>query len=118
MTDYVEEKRDVARQAFFQWMSDGKPRCGCPYEQMYKTRIAFKHFLRHCQRNLIQFVFSSRLEAHATQTKRLYTHTIIKYNTIGSNQAQFKADACANSLKVAGEWLSIKVTARTTVDAR
>ena len=63
--DYAKEKHDLARQAFVQWVYDGKPRCGTSYECMYRTRLAFKYALRFCQRN----------------------------------EAQLKADACANSLK-------------------
>jgi len=50
-SDYVEDKHDAARHAFLDWVADGKPRCGFSYQNMYKTRSAFKHALRFCRRH-------------------------------------------------------------------
>ena len=57
--DYVEEKHDIARQAFLQWCHDGKPRLGPGYLHMYRSRAAFKQALRFCKRN------KERLQADA-----------------------------------------------------
>ena len=50
-TDYVDEKHDIARQAFLHWCRDGKPRYGPGYVHMYRSRAAFKQALRYCKRN-------------------------------------------------------------------
>ena len=53
-SDYVQDKHETARQAFLEWMCDGKPRCGWSYENMYKTKSVFKHALRYCKRIELQ----------------------------------------------------------------
>ena len=57
--DYVDEKHDIARQAFLHWCHDGKPRYGPSYAHMYRSRAAFKQALRFCKRN------KERLQADA-----------------------------------------------------
>ena len=48
---YVKDKHEVAREAFLEWCSSGKPRNGAVYEAMYKSRLQFKYELRSCKRN-------------------------------------------------------------------
>ena len=55
----MEEKHDIARQAFLQWCHNGKPRFGPGYVLMYRSRAAFKQALRFCKRN------KERLQANA-----------------------------------------------------
>ena len=51
---FVQEKHDMARQAFLAWVDIGKPRQGMHHEAMCRTRSSFKLALRHCKNNLDQ----------------------------------------------------------------
>ena len=48
-SDYVSDRHDSARCAFYEWVINGKPRSGWLYMNMYKTRAAFKQALRYCK---------------------------------------------------------------------
>ena len=50
-TEYVQEKHDLSRQAFIEWVSVGKPRHGHEIISMRKTRAAFKLALRYCRQH-------------------------------------------------------------------
>jgi len=50
-SNYVSDKHDAARHAFRAWTSNGKPRSGWLYTNMYKTRALFKQALRYCRRH-------------------------------------------------------------------
>ena len=47
----VAEKHDISRQAFLDWVHEGKPRCGPSYQHMYTSRASFKQALRYCKRH-------------------------------------------------------------------
>jgi hypothetical protein len=48
-TDDVQEKHNLSRQAFIDWVSAGKPRQGHAVIGMRKTRAAFKLAIRYCR---------------------------------------------------------------------
>ena len=44
---YVKEKHDVAREAYINWASYGKPKIGTLFENMKRSRALFKLALRY-----------------------------------------------------------------------
>jgi hypothetical protein len=49
--DIVSDKHDASRQAFMDWVYDGKPRMGHVYEAMKRARAQFKLAVRYCKNN-------------------------------------------------------------------
>ena len=93
---YVTEKHDVARHAFFDWLSDGKPRCGPSFQLMLKSRAAFKQALRFCKRHKVQ------LQAYALA----YSYKNSDSNQFGkkiSDISNSKATAHVNKIGDIGE---------------
>jgi len=48
---YVKEKHDIAREAYLDWTRHGKPKMGILFDNMKRTRGAFKLALRYCKRH-------------------------------------------------------------------
>jgi len=51
---YVNEKHDIARDAFVTWLDAGKPKYGYYFDAMKRTRAVFKLALRYCRNNIEQ----------------------------------------------------------------
>ena len=50
-SDIVEEKHDIARQTFMDWVYLGKPRQGVVFLKMKRTRASFKLAMRYCRQH-------------------------------------------------------------------
>ena len=53
--DLVDDKHEIARRAFLDWVTAGKPRTGWIFDLMRRTRSQFKLALRSCRRSEEQF---------------------------------------------------------------
>jgi len=63
----VDEKHDLAKQAFLDWASAGRPHDNFLLSRMRRTRAAFKHDLRYCRAHEEQIradAYAASLEAH------------------------------------------------------
>jgi len=51
----VHDKHIDARNAYLEWLYNGKPRCGYVFYLMQRTRVTFKLALRYCRQQELQF---------------------------------------------------------------
>jgi len=49
--DIVQDKYDISRAAFLDWVSCGRPRTGVVFEHMSRLRARFKLALRYCRQH-------------------------------------------------------------------
>ena len=49
--DIVQDKYDLSRQAFIDWVFAGKPRCGDIFQHMSRSRANFKLAMRYCRQH-------------------------------------------------------------------
>ena len=75
-SDLVADKHDVAREAYKKWLYDGKPRCGLAYEQMYKSRTAFKQALKFCQRHKEQMQADALAHSYKNMDSKQFWRTV------------------------------------------
>jgi hypothetical protein len=52
--DYVQDKYDLSREAFLDWVSCGRPRSGAVFSRMSRCRASFKLALRYCRQHVDQ----------------------------------------------------------------
>ena len=67
----MDGKHDLARQAFLDWASAGRPHDNFLLPRMRRMRAAFKHALRYCRTHEEQIradVYAASLEAHDSKT--------------------------------------------------
>ena len=102
--DYAKEKHDLARQAFVQWMYDGKPRCGQSYEYMYRTRIAFKHALRFCRRGEAQLKADACANSLKDADSRQFWKTVQKISCKKASMHVSKIANCYGSDDICNMW--------------
>ena len=50
----MQEKHEIAREAFKEWFCYGKPRTGWLFTNMNRTRAIFKLALRYCRNHIVQ----------------------------------------------------------------
>ena len=65
--EFVDEKHDLVREAFLDWVSAGRPHDNFLLPRMRRTRAAFKHALRYCRTHEEQIrvdAYAASLEAH------------------------------------------------------
>ena len=67
----MDQKHDLARQAFLDWASAARPHDDFLLPRMRRTRAAFKHALRYCkahEEQIIADAYAASLEAHDSKT--------------------------------------------------
>jgi Reverse transcriptase (RNA-dependent DNA polymerase) len=52
--DYVQDKYDLSREAFLDWVYSGRPRAGVIFACMSRSRASFKLALRYCRQHVDQ----------------------------------------------------------------
>jgi len=90
-SDYVAEKHDISRQAFLNWVYDGKPKCGPSFQHMYTSRAAFKQALRYCKRNKEQLQADALAHSHKNMDAKHFWKKI-------SKTANYKATTHVNKI--------------------
>jgi len=80
-TDFVQEKHDVARVSYLDWLAAGKPRSGHVHQIMCRTRADFKLALRRCKAAEEQLRADARAAQLANkQNPKAFWHGINKDN--------------------------------------
>ena len=77
-TDFVSEKQDVARQAFVDWVTAGKPKCGAIYQHMYTTRTAFKQVFSFCRKQKEKLQADACAQSLANKDSRQFWKNVSK----------------------------------------
>lgn len=80
-TEYVQEKHDLSRQAFIEWVAAGKPRFGLEVTCMRKTRAAFKLALRYCRQHEDQIRADACASSLESKDPRKFWNSIYKVST-------------------------------------
>jgi exonuclease III len=102
--DYVEDKHDAAREAFFIWMDVGKPRSGLIYEQMYRSRAVFKQALRFCQRHKEQIQADACARACFDTDPRKFWQNVSKTANVKATRHVNKIGDCSGESDICYMW--------------
>jgi len=103
-SDYVRDKYDISRQAFLDWVADGKPRCGFSYQNMYKTRSVFKHALRFCRRHEEQLKADACAKSYEDSDPRRFWKTVSNVSSNKASKHVNKIGNCTGSENICTMW--------------
>jgi len=76
--EFVQDKHDLSRQAFMDWVAVGKPHDGLEVTLMRKTRAAFKLALRYCRQHEDQLRADSCANSLDTKDSRKFWENVYK----------------------------------------
>ena len=100
----MQEKHDLSRQAFIEWVSVGKPRHGHEVIYMRKTRAAFKLAQRYCRQHEDQLRANACANSLESKDSRKFWNSIYKViNNKGTKYASM-IDGAVGDHDVARMW--------------
>ena len=103
---YVDEKHDLAREAFLEWVMLGKPRQGLLFERMKRTRATFKLALRYCRNNVEQLKADACADALFDKDPRKFWNNVYKVSNSRATNHATSVGAVIGERDVADMWKS------------
>ena len=94
-SEYVDEKHEVAREAFLDWVLAGKPRAGALVIRMRRTRASFKLALRYCKQHEDQIRADACAESMQSRDSKSFWRNVYK---ISNNKATKYATAVGGAV--------------------
>jgi len=102
--DYVDEKHNEARNAYLEWLRDGKPRFGVLFQRMQRTRANFKLAFRYCRQHEQQL----RADACAINLKNKdpikFWHSVKKISNSKATKYVSTVDGVTGEQNIAEMW--------------
>ena len=102
--EYVEEKHNIARAAFVDWLSAGKPKSGCYYDLMRVSRAKFKLAVRYCKNNIDQLKADACADAVLKNDSEKFWKSVYKINSIKATNNIVSVGGVTGSKQIADMW--------------
>jgi hypothetical protein len=101
---YVREKHDIAREAFLNWSSFGKPKSGALFEAMRKTKAVFKLAVRYCKNHVEQMRADACAESLYDKDARKFWISVCKLSNSKAKSHVIDVGGASGSVNVTNMW--------------
>ena len=103
--DFVQEKYDLSREAFLEWVSYGKPRSGAAFTRMSRNRASFKLALRYCRQHELQLRADACAKALDLSNAKGFWNNVKKVNCDKATKYANYVNGASGDENIASMWM-------------
>ena len=103
--DFVQDKYELSREAFLEWVSYGRPRSGAVFISMSRSRASFKLALRYCRQHELQLRADACAKALDLSDAKRFWNNVKKVNCDKATKYANYVNGASGDENIAAMWM-------------
>lgn len=103
--DFVQDKYDLSREAFLEWVACNRPRSGVVFSSMTRARASFKLALRYCRQHETQLRADACAKALDLKDAKRFWYNVKKVNCDRATKYANCVNGACGDENIASMWM-------------